>query len=346
MSDQILQTRVSASSATRASPGIPGPQPTRVSERQAARMQAKPQVKTPRIQGNMAKWVMGGTRRDERTWLEKIVEYLHVDPQQEGNPQVLRFLLKEWQTMKTTLHTVATMETVKSILVEMGIPYLRQRHSEDPQSTRAQKWEYWNDNSPAGMKQFAQEYQDTKQGNRVEEMMAAEESDEETKGTENEQYGTIGSMLVEEDNDSQSTMSDKKPTNSPSEQETSTTLAARSHQEQLTEDEADMSLSPRLVTADDATVLDLQLIKQRHATTKSRQTQGTSDGTADRDLIRSVPGGSGRTACGVRRYLNGMHTRRSENNRHTSSSVERDDPQSSRPGTRAGGSTCSAYSGA
>jgi hypothetical protein len=54
-------------------------------------------------------------------------------------------------------------------------------------------------------------------------------------------------------------MSDKKTRNSPSVQETSTTiLAARINQEQLAEDP--ISLSPRLVKADGETVLDLQLI--------------------------------------------------------------------------------------
>ena len=110
MSAQAQRTRVLASSATRiTTASAPTIQATRASERQAARMQAKSQVKTPRIQGNMAKWVIGGTRSDERKWLEKIVAYLHSDPQQEGNSQVLSFLLKEWPTYRTTLHTVATM---------------------------------------------------------------------------------------------------------------------------------------------------------------------------------------------------------------------------------------------
>jgi hypothetical protein len=49
------------------------------------------------------------------------------------------------------------------------------------------------------MQKFAQESQDTKQGNRMAESAAAEESEDETEGTEYKQYGTIGSMLVEED---------------------------------------------------------------------------------------------------------------------------------------------------
>ena len=169
--------------------------------------EVKSQVKTPRIQANISK--IGGTCRDERKWLEKILEYLHVDdPQQEGSPQVLHFLLKDWPMIKTTLHTVATMEKVKLLLVEMGIPYLHQLYSADPRSTRAQKWEYWNDFSPAGMQKFEQQYQE--KDIRMEKNAVSDESDDETMRVEYEQYGTIGSMLVEEDNDSQTRMSDTK----------------------------------------------------------------------------------------------------------------------------------------
>ena len=122
---------VPASTAARtSSPKVPALQATRVSERQATRMKAKSQMKTPRI--STAKWVIGGTRSDERKWIERIVEYLHLDPVQESNPQILRFMLKDWPTLTSTLHTVATLEKVKALLVANAIPYLRKMQSVTP----------------------------------------------------------------------------------------------------------------------------------------------------------------------------------------------------------------------
>lgn len=77
------------------------------------------------------------------------MDYLHVDLLQDGNPTVLRFLLKEWTKMHTTLHTMDTMDSLKQTLVAMNIPYLRRMPSSDPTSTRAKKWEYWNDYTAA-----------------------------------------------------------------------------------------------------------------------------------------------------------------------------------------------------
>ena len=69
-------------------------------------------MKTPLIQASSAKWVIGGTRSDERKWLEKILDHLHTDPAQKTNTGILRFMLKEWPTLRATLHRVATMEKV------------------------------------------------------------------------------------------------------------------------------------------------------------------------------------------------------------------------------------------
>ena len=84
--------------------------------------------------------------------------YLHVDPQRDEDIQVLRFLRKEWPTIKTTLHTTQTMEKLKHILlVDMQIPYLRRVKTRDPYSLQAKKWEYWNDYTPEGIRQFEEE---------------------------------------------------------------------------------------------------------------------------------------------------------------------------------------------
>ena len=115
--------------------------PTRMSARQAQRRSA-PKPRTPRISDSPGRWIIGGTKSDERKLLEKIVEYLHVDPLRDDDSTVLRFLLKEWKILLTTIHTIDTMDSLKHTLLAMGIPYLRLMVSADPTSTRAQKWEY------------------------------------------------------------------------------------------------------------------------------------------------------------------------------------------------------------
>ena len=85
--------------------------------------------------------------------MESIVEYLHVDPLQDGDPTVLRFLLKEWKVVQTTLHTIGTMEGLKQKPLDMKVPYLRRAKGPVSQSARL-KWEYWNDYSQGGMEKF------------------------------------------------------------------------------------------------------------------------------------------------------------------------------------------------
>ena len=133
------------------------PHATRSSVRQAQRS-SQPPSRTPRPPRSTAKWVIGGTKSDERKLLEKLMAYLHVDPLRDEDIQVLRFLRKEWPTLKTTLHTTQTMEQLKHILlVDMQIPYLRRVKTRDPYSLQAKKWEYWNDYTPEGIRQFEDE---------------------------------------------------------------------------------------------------------------------------------------------------------------------------------------------
>jgi hypothetical protein len=192
MSTQAKHTGVQATTAARIHPPastttLPA---TRASERQqAARLKAR-SPKTPRITTSSAKWVIGGTRSDERKWLEKILAYLPTDKAQENNSRLLRYMLTEWPPLRTTLHTVATLEKVKLFLIEQGVPYLRQMKSLDPRSTRAQKWEYWNDYSPEGIEQFAKEKSDISE-------------DETSEVTEYENYGTISSVLADEEEEEQ-----------------------------------------------------------------------------------------------------------------------------------------------
>jgi hypothetical protein len=105
--------------------------------------------------GSTAKSIIGSTKSDKRRLIEKLMEYLHVDPLWDDDIQVLRFLRKEWPMLKTTLHTTQTMEKLKHMLLEdMKIPYLRRVKTRDPYSLQAKKWEYWNDYTPEGIRQF------------------------------------------------------------------------------------------------------------------------------------------------------------------------------------------------
>ena len=189
MSTPAKHTGVQATTAARLQPPASTLPATRASERQAARLTVR-SPKTPRISPSLAKWVIGGTRSDERKWLEKIMAYLPIDKAHANNTRLLRYMLTEWPTLRTTLHTVATLEKVKLFLVEEGVPYLRKMTSMDPRSTRAQKWEYWNDYSPEGMEQFAKEN-------------SAISEDEASEATAYETYGTISSVLVDDEEEEQ-----------------------------------------------------------------------------------------------------------------------------------------------
>ena len=134
---------------------------TRTSTRQAQRSQVQrmqtrnqPPSRTPRIQGNTATWVIGGTKSEERKLLEKLVAYLHVDPLRDEDVNILRFLRRDWKNVQNTLHTTATMDKLKQALTDMGVPYLRRLRVGDPRSANARKWEYWNDYTPTGISKF------------------------------------------------------------------------------------------------------------------------------------------------------------------------------------------------
>ena len=130
------------------------PLPTRISARQAQRRNM-PKPRTPHISESQGRWIIGGSKSDERKLLERMVEYLHIDPLRDGDPLVLRFLLKDWKQMQNTLHTIGgTMENLKQVLSNMKIPYLRRMISTDSTSTRTQKWEYWNNYTTDGMVKF------------------------------------------------------------------------------------------------------------------------------------------------------------------------------------------------
>jgi hypothetical protein len=261
-----VPTGVPASkTAARPQSNVPTLQATRASERQADHLRVR-STKTPRIQVSSAKWVIGGTRSDERKWLEKILDHLHTDPGQENNASLLRFMLKEWLTLRATLHTVATMEKVKTFLIDNGIPYLRRMPSVDPMSTRAQKWEYWNDCSTRGMAAFVKEnvsiLHPTAPAVMEEEELHEAESIKSTE-TEYGTYGNTSSMLVEDTEESQELIpTDTSGRNPPSLEG----HGPDSGEETTTPDiiaTPAAPLVPRMLAADGQSLLDLQVIDQR-----------------------------------------------------------------------------------
>ena len=130
------------------------PQRIRISERQALRKQRKGEQNPA---GVNAKWVIGGTRGDERRLLETMIDFLHGDTTQDGNPRIALFLLRQWGGLSTTIHTVATMELVKERLLDMGVPYIRKVLQEDGSTLRGDpmtRWEYWNNYTLEGMQIF------------------------------------------------------------------------------------------------------------------------------------------------------------------------------------------------
>ena len=252
---------------------------TRASERQADRLKARG-MKTPRIPASSAKWEIGGTRSDERKWLEKILDHLHTDPEQETNTRILRFMLKEWPTLRATLHTVATMEKVKLFLIDNGVPYQQRMQSVDPKSTRAQKWKYWNDYLTEGMEVLVKEYASllTLQENAsilaptAPEVTEVSHDDESARSTETEYetYGTISSVLVEGTDESQELIPMETGGQSPPSLEGhGKDIGVETKPPDIIATLA--PLVPRLLAADGRTLLDLQVIEQR----SQRQCQET-----------------------------------------------------------------------
>ena len=73
-----------------------------------------------------------------------MIDFLHGDTtQQDGNPRIALFLLRQWRGLSTTIHTVATMELVKERLLDMGVPYIRKVLQEDGSTLRGDPMTRW-----------------------------------------------------------------------------------------------------------------------------------------------------------------------------------------------------------
>ena len=123
----------------------------RTSARQAAARQRiaqrdSPVGSDPPDDRTMAKWTTNPTKAAEKDLLVSMVEYLRDDPTVNDNLDIFRFICREWYALERTLHTKATMDTVKRRLVALGVRYI--------QRTPDQNWTYWNDYSPLAIMEF------------------------------------------------------------------------------------------------------------------------------------------------------------------------------------------------
>ena len=78
--------------------------------------------------------------------LEAMIGYLHDDPLLDANPQILRFLLKEWPGFQQSMHLTTTMDNVKKRLLQMRVRYIQFRDNQD--------WLYWTDYTQTGIFAF------------------------------------------------------------------------------------------------------------------------------------------------------------------------------------------------
>ena len=122
----------------------------RTSARQAAARQRIAQRDSPTGSDppdeTITKWTINPNRTTEKDIVESMVTYLRDDPTVNEDLNVLRFICRDWHVLEHTLHTKATMDTVKRRLLALGVRYIHR--------TPDQNWHYWNDYSPLSIMEF------------------------------------------------------------------------------------------------------------------------------------------------------------------------------------------------
>ena len=135
----------------------------------------------------------------------------------------------------------------------------------DPKSTRAQKWEYWNDYSTEGMETFVKENASILTPTAPEVTEEDESQDDESARsteTEYETYATISSVLVEGTEESQELIpTETGGMNPPSVEGHGEDIGVETKMPDRIATPA--PLVPRLLAANGQTLLDLQVIEQR-----------------------------------------------------------------------------------
>ena len=93
-------------------------------------------------------WHRPQNKKEERKWLEELVDYLYIDPPAQENVAVLRFLLMEWRDMKGSIYKADGLDKVKTRLSELeAVRFLRKNEDTN-------QYEYWRDHSEAGRLAF------------------------------------------------------------------------------------------------------------------------------------------------------------------------------------------------
>jgi hypothetical protein len=123
----------------------------RTSARQAAARQRiaqrdSPAGSDPPDERTNEKWTINPDKSAEKEILISMVAYLRDDPTINDDLNVLRFICRDWYTLERTLHTKATIDTIKRRLIALGIRYIHR--------TPDLQWQYWNDYTPLAMMNF------------------------------------------------------------------------------------------------------------------------------------------------------------------------------------------------
>ena len=93
-------------------------------------------------------WYRPQNKKEERKWIEELVDHLYIDPDAQENVAILRFLLMEWRDMKGTIYKSDGIDKVTRRLTELeAVKFLRRNEDTN-------QYEYWRDYSEAGRLAF------------------------------------------------------------------------------------------------------------------------------------------------------------------------------------------------
>ena len=99
-------------------------------QRSSARIEARQGAQLPQ-------WQTPTRNNEERRLLASMIDHLH-SSDDVTNPELLRYLLREYQTISTRLNTVQVLRRVQTRLSELKVPFLQF-------DTASRRWQYWND---------------------------------------------------------------------------------------------------------------------------------------------------------------------------------------------------------
>ena len=122
----------------------------RTSARQAAAKQRIRQIDDPSgsappfEQGEKTSgWIINPGRREERHIIETMISHLQDDPTATRDPDVLRFIYKDWPQLVSSMNTKTMVTNVKKKLQQMNVGYIHRTTDND--------WLFWNDYTVDGL---------------------------------------------------------------------------------------------------------------------------------------------------------------------------------------------------